>query len=113
MVGMTAEQQKLVKDMRDALGPEYVTFDEGETVRCRFLDWPKKGQFATEAGAIVDSYYFPVEVDGEEMVLSASSKRLQRLLLPLLEVDELIGKVYDITAIGEGMKRKWTLKRVG
>jgi hypothetical protein len=112
MVALSVEQEKIVKQMEDELGPEYVVFEPEESVRCKFMSWPTKGQFATESGVIVPSYYFPVDVDGEEMILSASSKRLQRLLLPLLKTGDLIGHTYDILAMGEGVKRKWALKRV-
>jgi len=113
MATLKEEQQKLLDELDDLLGPEFVVFEPEEEVIMTFKGWPKKEKFPTESGVLVDTMHFPVTVEGEEMILSVSSKRLLRLLIPLLRKGDLIDQTYGILAMGEGMRRKWALRRVG
>ena len=112
MSDRTKEQQKLLDEMKDKLGPEFVVFEPGVPIVISFLDWPIRDQFVTDEGARVECHNFDVIVDGEEKLLSVSSKRLLRILYPLLEENVLVGHTFEITAIGEGFSRRWTVKEV-
>ena len=102
----------VLEEMEKDIGPEFMVFESDKTRRIKYLSKPEKGQFAAESGKIVDSYYFPVMEDGEEKILPISSKRLLRIVYPLLKEKKLLGRTFDLTAIGDGMQRKWTHKEV-
>lgn len=100
------------EEMEKHIGPEFIVFEDRVTRRLTFTERPEKGQFAAESGKIVESFYFPVTEDSEEKVLPVSSNRLLRILYPLLKAKQLIGRTFDITALGVGMARKWDVKEV-
>lgn len=100
------------EDMEKHLGPEFIVFESDTYRRLTFTERPEKGQFATESGKIVESFYFPVTEEGIEKVLPVSSNRLLRIIFPLLKAKKLIGRTFDIKALGGGMARKWDVKEV-
>jgi len=102
----------VLDEMEKHIGPEFIVFEDRVTRRLTFTEQPEKGQFATESGKIVDSFYFPVTEDSEEKVLPVSSNRLLRIFFPLLKEKKMIGYTFDITALGDGLARRWDVKRI-
>jgi hypothetical protein len=91
-------------------GGDFVNMKDGKCHRVTFTGAPEREMFrpAGEDKDIV-SWNFPVLESGKESALSVTSRRLYKLVKTAYEDGLLIGFTYDITPVGEGMGKQWTM----
>lgn len=100
------------KDKAREGGGKYLKFKNGMQYDMEFIDGPREHAFTNEAGKDVTSMEWDVDVEGDEKILSVSSRRLLQLLADEDDDEELIGSVLRIKAIGDGFERQWRVKRI-
>lgn len=99
-----------------ASASRYVKHKSGVPVEVQFLsNEPEEMQF-TKDGKQVTSWNFPVRVNEmgklREKTESVTSSRLMRLIIEEAKKAPLQGRIFTITAIGDGLQRMWTMMEV-
>lgn len=91
-------------------GGQYLKFESGTKLVVHFISGPEPHEFEARDGKTVRGWEWVVDVDGEQKVLSVTSKRLLAILADEDDEEELNGRSLQITALGDGMNRQWRVR---
>jgi hypothetical protein len=101
---------------KDAIG-KWIKFDEEHpSWTCLFLGDPKivekVSTMGERKGEVYNAYEFPVEVDGEEKILSVTQRSLLRQLIEEEEEEPLPGRTLMIKCLDLKTKKEWKIREV-
>ena len=101
---------------KDAVG-KWIKFDEEHpSWTCLFLGDPKIVEkistMGERKGEAYNAYEFPVEVEGEEKVLSVTQRSLLRQLIEEEEEEPLPGRTLTIKCLDLKTKKEWKIREV-
>ena len=101
---------------KDAVG-KWIKFDEEHPAwTCLFLGDPKivekVSTMGERKGEVYNAYEFPVEVDGEEKILSVTQRSLLRQLIEEEEEEPLPGRTLMIKCLDLKTKKEWKIREV-
>lgn len=101
---------------KDAVG-KWLKFDEEHSSwTCLFLGDPqiveKVSTMGDRKGEKYNAYEFPVEVDGEEKILSVTQRSLLRQLIEEEEEEPLPGRTLMIKCLDLKSKKEWKIREV-
>ena len=101
---------------KDAVG-KWIKFDEEHPAwTCLFLGDPKivekVSTMGERKGEVYNAYEFPVEVEGEEKILSVTQRSLLRQLIEEEEEEPLPGRTLMIKCLDLKTKKEWKIREV-
>lgn len=101
---------------KDAIG-KWIKFDEEHpSWTCLFLGDPKivekVSTMGERKGEVYNAYEFPVEVEGEEKILSVTQRSLLRQLIEEEEEEPLPGRTLMIKCLDLKTKKEWKIREV-
>ena len=101
---------------KDAVG-KWIKFDEDHSAwTCLFLGDPKivekVSTMGERKGEVYNAYEFPVEVEGEEKILSVTQRSLLRQLIEEEEEEPLPGRTLMIKCLDLKTKKEWKIREV-
>ena len=101
---------------KDAVG-KWIKFDEEHPAwTCLFLGDPKivekVSTMGERKGEVYNAYEFPVEVEGEEKILSVTQRSLLRQLIEEDEEEPLPGRTLTIKCLDLKTKKEWKIREV-
>ena len=101
---------------KDAVG-RWIKFDEDHSAwTVLFLGDPKivekVSTMGERKGEVYNAYEFPVEVDGEEKILSVTQRSLLRQLIEEEEEEPLPGRTLMIKCLDLKTKKEWKIREV-
>lgn len=101
---------------KDAVG-KWIKFDEEHSSwTVLFLGDPKivekVSTMGERKGEVYNAYEFPVEVDGEEKILSVTQRSLLRQLIEEEEEEPLPGRTLMIKCLDLKTKKEWKIREV-
>jgi len=101
---------------KDAVG-KWIKFDEEHpSWTCLFLGDPKivekVSTMGERKGEVYNAYEFPVEVDGEDKILSVTQRSLLRQLIEEEEEEPLPGRTLMIKCLDLKTKKEWKIREV-
>ena len=101
---------------KDAVG-KWIKFDEDHSAwTVLFLGDPKivekVSTMGERKGEVYNAYEFPVEVEGEEKILSVTQRSLLRQLIEEEEEEPLPGRTLMIKCLDLKTKKEWKIREV-
>lgn len=101
---------------KDAVG-KWIKFDEEHpSWTCLFLGDPKivekVSTMGERKGEVYNAYEFPVEVEGEDKILSVTQRSLLRQLIEEEEEEPLPGRTLMIKCLDLKTKKEWKIREV-
>lgn len=101
---------------KDAVG-KWIKFDEEHPAwTCLFLGDPKivekVSTMGERKGEVYNAYEFPVEVEGEDKILSVTQRSLLRQLIEEEEEEPLPGRTLMIKCLDLKTKKEWKIREV-